>query len=43
VEWQPNDKHLLRVGNPRLYDHPYQSPHVTAQVRKGLAKRQETR
>ena len=26
VEWQPDDKHLLRVGNPRLYDHPYQSP-----------------
>jgi len=25
VEWQPDDKHLLRVGNPRLYDHPYQS------------------
>ena len=23
VEWQPDDKHLLRVGNPRLYDHPY--------------------
>jgi len=28
VEWQPNDKHLLRVGNPRLYDHPYQSPQL---------------
>jgi hypothetical protein len=28
VEWQPDDKHLLRVGNPRLYDHPYQSPQV---------------
>jgi hypothetical protein len=26
VEWQPDDRHLLRVGNPRLYDHPYQSP-----------------
>lgn len=26
VEWQPDDKHLLRVGNPRLYDHPHQSP-----------------
>lgn len=26
VEWQPDDKHFLRVGNPRLYDHPYQSP-----------------
>jgi len=28
VEWQPDDKHLLRVGNPRLYDHPYQSPQM---------------
>lgn len=26
VEWQPDDTHLLRVGNPRVYDHPYQSP-----------------
>jgi hypothetical protein len=25
VEWQPDDKHLLRVGNPRLFDHPYRS------------------
>ncbi len=25
VEWQPDDEHLLRVGNPRLYDHSYQS------------------
>jgi len=25
VEWQPDDKHLLRVGNPHLVDHPYQS------------------
>ena len=25
VEWQPDDVHLRRVGNPRLYDHPYQS------------------
>jgi hypothetical protein len=25
VEWQPDDKHLLRVGNPRLFEHPYQS------------------
>jgi hypothetical protein len=24
VEWQPDDKHLPRVGNPRLFDHPYQ-------------------
>ena len=28
VEWQPDDKHLLRVGNPRLYDQPYQSPQL---------------
>lgn len=25
VEWQPDDTHLRRVGNPRFYDHPYQS------------------
>jgi hypothetical protein len=25
VEWQPDDKHLRRVANPRLYEHPYQS------------------
>jgi hypothetical protein len=25
VEWQPDDHHFFRVGNPRLYDHPYQS------------------
>lgn len=28
VEWQPDDKHLLRVGNPRLYEHPHQSPQL---------------
>ena len=28
VEWQPNEKSLRRVGNPRLYDHPYQSPQL---------------
>jgi hypothetical protein len=28
VEWQPDDKSLRRVGNPRLYDHPYQSPQL---------------
>jgi hypothetical protein len=28
VEWQPDDRHLLRVGNPRLFDHPYQSPQL---------------
>jgi hypothetical protein len=25
VEWQPDDRHLARVGNPRLYQHRYQS------------------
>ncbi len=25
VEWQPDEKHLRRVGNARLYNHPYQS------------------
>ncbi|MGO8949997.1 MAG: hypothetical protein ACLQUY_20550 [Ktedonobacterales bacterium] len=26
VEWRPtNQKRLRRVGNPRLYGHPYQS------------------
>jgi putative transposase len=29
VEWQPDDRHLLRVGNPRLYNHPYQSPQLS--------------
>jgi hypothetical protein len=29
VEWQPDDRHLSRVGNPRLYDHPYQSPQLS--------------
>jgi hypothetical protein len=28
VEWQPDDTHISRVGNPRLYDHPYQSPQL---------------
>ena len=28
VEWQPDDHHLLRIGNPRLYEHPYQSPQL---------------
>jgi len=26
VEWQQDDRHLLRVGNPRLYQNPYQIP-----------------
>jgi integrase-like protein len=26
VEWQSDDRHLARVGNPRFYRHPYQSP-----------------
>jgi hypothetical protein len=29
VEWQPDDRHLLRVGNPHLYDHPYYSPQLS--------------
>jgi Transposase DDE domain len=28
VEWQPDDRHLLRVGNPRLYRHPYHTPQL---------------
>ena len=28
VEWQPDDWHFARVGNPRLYQHPYQSPQL---------------
>jgi transposase InsO family protein len=28
VEWQPDDTHFLRISNPRLYDHPYQSPQL---------------
>ena len=28
VEWQPDDKHLLRVANPRLYDHPNPRPQL---------------
>ena len=28
VEWQSNDTHLLRVGNPQMTDHPYQSPQL---------------
>lgn len=29
VEWQPDDRHLSRVGNPRLYQHPYQTPQLS--------------
>jgi hypothetical protein len=29
VEWQPDNTHLLRVGNPRLYDHPYRSTQLS--------------
>jgi putative transposase len=28
VEWKPDDKALQRAGNPRFYDHPYQSPQL---------------
>ena len=24
-EWQPDERHLARVGNPRFFHHPYQS------------------
>jgi putative transposase len=29
VEWQPDDKHLLRAGDPRLYEHPYTDPQLS--------------
>ncbi len=29
VEWQPDNKHLLRAGDPRLYDHPYADPQLS--------------
>jgi hypothetical protein len=28
VEWQPDDHHLLRIGNPRLYEHPNPRPQL---------------
>jgi hypothetical protein len=28
VQWQPDDRHLARVGNPRLYQHSYHSPQL---------------
>lgn len=28
VEWQPDERHLRRVGNPRLYAHGYQSKQI---------------
>ncbi len=28
VEWQLDERNLARVGNPRLYQHPYQSPQL---------------
>lgn len=28
IEFQPDDKHFTRVGNPRLYEHPYHSPQL---------------
>ncbi len=28
VEWQPDDRHLFRVGNPRLYQHSYHLPQL---------------
>jgi putative transposase len=29
VEWQADETHLRRVGNPQLYDHPYRSPQLS--------------
>ena len=29
VECQPDEKHFRRVGNPRLYTHPYPSPQLS--------------
>jgi transposase len=28
VEFQPDDRQLLHVGNPRLFEHPYHSPQL---------------
>ena len=28
VEWQPDERSLARVGNPRPYKHPYLSPQL---------------
>jgi hypothetical protein len=28
VEFQPDQKRFLRVGNPQLYEHPYRSPQL---------------
>jgi len=28
VTWQADDRHLQRVGHPRLYEHPYRSPQL---------------
>jgi hypothetical protein len=28
VEWQPDERHLARVGNPRIFQHPYHSPQL---------------
>jgi putative transposase len=35
VEWQSDEKHLRRVGNPRLYDHPYRSAQLPLWPRCG--------
>src|SRR5260370_16296041 len=29
VEWQPDDHHLFRVGNPRLFEYPYHSAQLS--------------
>ncbi len=34
VEWQPDERHLASVGNPRFYRHPYQSPRASSSGRQ---------
>jgi putative transposase len=36
VEWQSDERHLARVGNPRFYRHPYQSPRASNSGRLAL-------
>ena len=37
VEWQPDERHLAKVGNPRIFRHPYQSPRASSSGRLVLA------
>lgn len=34
VEWQPDERHLAKVGNPRIFRHPYQSPRASSSGRQ---------